>query len=93
MDKEGQAKEARPMVAFCGIGGRSGKFASELLQLNPAAKIKNFELSLIEWCHIGGELVNPGTQEPTDVVHGFAQRFADLFPASGYKVVLEPAVG
>jgi len=86
MHLEQQAKEARPMVAFCGIGGRAGKFAAELLQVNPDAKIKNFELSLIEWCHIGGELVHPDTQEPTDDVHTFTEEFSTMFPASGYKL-------
>eukprot|EP00747_Dinoflagellata_sp_TGD_P194649 gnl/TRDRNA2_/TRDRNA2_62321_c0_seq2.p2 gnl/TRDRNA2_/TRDRNA2_62321_c0~~gnl/TRDRNA2_/TRDRNA2_62321_c0_seq2.p2 ORF type:complete len:238 (+),score=69.17 gnl/TRDRNA2_/TRDRNA2_62321_c0_seq2:31-714(+) len=92
-DMDSQSKETRPMVVYCGIGGRSGAYAAELLKANPSANVRNFELSLIEWCHKGGELVNPETKELTKKVHGWGEKFAAMYPVEGYEVVLEPPVG
>jgi len=72
------------VIPFCTIGGRSGTYCQKLSEMaeKPWTEIKNFELSLIGWCHNGGKLVDP-QGNPTLKVHpGFNPRAAGAFPVA-----------
>lgn len=76
------------VVTFCTIGGRSCGFAKKLLEMpsQPWAEVRNYELSLIDWCHVGGELVDL-KGEPTTRVHAGSEACVGMFPVAGYEVV------
>ncbi|CAE8587581.1 unnamed protein product [Polarella glacialis] len=87
---EARSGESRPVVTYCTIGSRCSQHAALLLQATPDANVRSLHLSLVGWCHAGGELVKPETSEPTKRVHAHTEDFARMFPGSGYEVVLEP---
>mmetsp|Transcript_6853 Transcript_6853/g.18954 ORF Transcript_6853/g.18954 Transcript_6853/m.18954 type:complete len:155 (-) Transcript_6853:30-494(-) len=87
-DVESLSKETRPIVVYCGIGGRSGNMCAKILEANPAAQVKNFELSMIGWCHFGGDLVDTVSKEPTNRVHAFNETFKEMYPVGGFDVVV-----
>merc|ERR1719375_796499 len=83
----------RDVVCYCGIGGRSGQFMKELIASEGDRSLwrslRNFETSMIGWCHAGGPLVDPAGQA-TKRVHGWAPQFAAMYPQEGFVVVTEP---
>lgn len=83
----------KAVVCYCGIGGRSGNFIKDIVQVvgvdTPWASIRNFETSMIGWCHAGGQLVD-ANGAPTTKVHGWSAKFAAMYPETGFEVVVEP---
>ncbi|VEP16732.1 putative Rhodanese-like protein [Hyella patelloides LEGE 07179] len=57
-----------PIVAYCTIGYRSGKYAQKLLK--QGLSIFNLEGSLLAWSHIDGELVNSSGETKQIHVYG-----------------------
>ena len=82
------------MVCFCGIGGRSGKFAAsdDLAQhrnLAAGGVIRNLAGSTMAWAHAGLPFVDTKTGLPTKRVHGTSAEWAVHYPQKkGYDVVL-----
>lgn len=76
------------IVTYCTIGGRSCGYAKKLLDMpsQPWAEVRNFELSMMEWCHLGLPLVDP-SGAPTTRVHPCIPAMMDFFPVMGYEVV------
>ena len=76
-----QSYQGATVVAYCTIGGRSGRFAKGLVD----AGVKAFNLrgAILAWTHAGGELVD--TEGPTRRVHVHDRKF-DL-TADGYESV------
>uniref|UniRef100_A0A6U3RX31 Rhodanese domain-containing protein n=1 Tax=Ditylum brightwellii TaxID=49249 RepID=A0A6U3RX31_9STRA len=97
--KIGSNIDVDEVIAYCGIGGRSGSFIknefngeegafASLLTEGKIAKVLNFELSMIGWCWADGELADAAG--PTKNVHGCGEMFASMYPQDGrYNVVLE----
>ena len=69
------------VVTYCTIGGRSGRYANDLL----AAGVKAYNLrgAILAWTHAGGELID--TEGPTKRVHVHGRKFA--LTAEGYEPV------
>eukprot|EP00419_Tripos_fusus_P013058 CAMPEP_0172669102 /NCGR_PEP_ID=MMETSP1074-20121228/9476_1 /TAXON_ID=2916 /ORGANISM="Ceratium fusus, Strain PA161109" /LENGTH=232 /DNA_ID=CAMNT_0013485839 /DNA_START=83 /DNA_END=781 /DNA_ORIENTATION=- len=84
--------EGKLVVPYCTLGLASAAVANELLksEKRPWAEVRNFELSLVGWCHQGGELLD-SSGAPTMRVHGVRSDVAALFPVSNYEVILESA--
>lgn len=55
----------------------------------PWRSIRNFETSMIGWCHVGGPLAD-ATGTATKRVHGWSAKFAAMYPEEGFEVVVEP---
>ncbi len=73
--------EGAIVVTYCTIGGRSGKYAGQLV----AEGVKAFNLkgAILAWTHGGGELVD--TEGATKRVHVHDRKFA--LTAEGYEPV------
>ncbi len=73
--------EGATVVTYCTIGGRSGKYAGQLV----AEGLKAFNLkgAILAWTHGGGELVD--AEGPTKRVHVHDRKFA--LTAEGYEPV------
>lgn len=73
--------EGATVVTYCTIGGRSGKYAGQLV----AEGLKAFNLkgAILAWTHGGGELVD--TEGATKRVHVHDRKFA--LTAEGYEPV------
>lgn len=56
-----------PIIPYCAIGGRSGKYAKEMKEIYEECDIFNYKGSFIDWCHNGGSVVNK-LGEPTKEV-------------------------
>lgn len=62
-----------PIVVYCTIGYRSGKYAAKLLQQKDL-KIFNLKGSILSWSHKGGELIDQaGTK--TKKIHVLGQKW------------------
>lgn len=87
-DPEGLGKD-KIIVAHCTIGGRSAAFCQKLQDMpsKPWAEVRNFELSLVDWCHAGFELVD-STGAATKRVHIFGPKMEPLFPVEGYELTM-----
>lgn len=70
-----------PIVVYCTIGYRSGKYAQKLQE--QGLNVFNLEGSLLAWSHIGGELVNSSGK--TKQIHVFGKKWQ--LAANGYKPV------
>merc|ERR550537_1495629 len=46
-----------PIIPYCAIGGRSGKYAKGLKEIYEECDIFNYKGSFIDWCHNGGAVV------------------------------------
>ncbi len=73
----------RPIVTFCTIGARSGRYAATLRRRG--WEVLNLEGSLLAWTHVGGPLVDSAGQ-PTRRVHVYGKRWA--LTAEGYEPVI-----
>ena len=73
--------EGTTIVTYCTIGGRSGRYAGQLV----AEGLNAFNLkgAILAWTHGGGELVN--AEGPTKRVHVHDRKFA--LTADGYEPV------
>lgn len=71
----------QPIVVYCTIGYRSGKYAQNLYK--QGLNIFNLKGSLLAWSHIGGELVNNSGK--TKDVHVFGNKWA--LTADDYQAV------
>jgi rhodanese-related sulfurtransferase len=84
--------EGKHVVAYCGIGGRSGKFLANELPAEVASKcasVSNLAGSTIAWAHAGHPFIDLKTGEPTSRVHAGGEMWKPLYPAGkGYEVVL-----
>jgi rhodanese-related sulfurtransferase len=84
--------EGKHVVAYCGIGGRSGKFLANDMPADVASKcasVSNFAGSTIAWAHAGLPFVDPKTGEDTNRVHAGGEPWKPLYPVGkGYEVVL-----
>ncbi len=60
-----------PIVVYCTIGYRSGKYAQKLYQ--QGLNIFNLEGSILAWSHIGGELLN--SLGKTQKIHVFGKKW------------------
>mmetsp|Transcript_2860 Transcript_2860/g.7272 ORF Transcript_2860/g.7272 Transcript_2860/m.7272 type:complete len:609 (-) Transcript_2860:237-2063(-) len=85
------------LVAFCTIGGRSGKFCeSLLLKLKcedagsscRAPQVRSIHGGMCAWLHEGGGLVDSGGM-PTRRMHPWTLAFLDLFPVEGLQLVCD----
>lgn len=80
------------VVTFCTIGGRSGKYAKELLERPEAShvwsSVRNLALGAVGWFHEGGTLVD-SEGNPTTKVHACSEAMIPMFPVS-CEVTLEP---
>ena len=78
------------VVAYCTIGGRSGKFVKQFVAAHPRVeekvRVRNFKCSLIDWLHVGGVVVDSGGH-PTKRVHAWGASQVNFFPA-GIETVL-----
>ena len=74
--------ERRPVVCYCTIGYRSGKYAEKLREDGWDAY--NLRGSILAWTHAGKPLVTPGGEE-TKRVHVYGEKW-DL-AAKGYESV------
>ncbi len=76
-----ESYEGATIVTYCTIGGRSGRYANDLL----AAGVKAYNLrgAILAWTHAGGDLVD--TEGPTRRVHVHGRKFA--LTADGYEPV------
>merc|ERR1719373_270848 len=70
------------VVAFCAIGGRSGKFLKQFEADNAAAEFKCYNLagSVMAWLHAGEFLVD-GSGAKTTRVHGAGEVWLQYFPS------------
>ena len=73
--------QEKPIVVYCTIGYRSGKYAKELYQ--QGFQVKNLVGGLLAWSHIQGELVN--NNGVTSQVHVYKKKFQLV--ADGYQAV------
>ena len=73
--------EGATLVTYCTIGGRSGRYAGQLV----AEGLKAFNLkgAILAWTHGGGDLVD--SEGPTKRVHVHDRKFA--LTADGYEPV------
>jgi len=69
--------KSMPIIPYCAIGGRSGKYAKELKELFEECDIYNYKGSFIDWCHNDGELVT-SHGKPTKEV--FIGNLEDYYP-------------
>ena len=76
-EQDESAHEGATVVAYCTIGGRSGKFAKRLH--DKGWKVFNLRGSLLGWTHAGGAL--DCDEGPTRRVHVFRSKFS-LAPES-----------
>ena len=60
-----------PIVVYCTIGYRSGKYAQKLRQ--KGLNVFNLEGSLLAWSHVNGELVNSSGK--TQKIHVFGRKW------------------
>lgn len=72
----------RPVVVYCTIGGRSGKYAQRLHA--EGVNVTNMAGAILAWTHAGGALVDPDGN-PTKRVHTHSSRFG--LTADGYEPV------
>ncbi|QDT07580.1 hypothetical protein K227x_60080 [Rubripirellula lacrimiformis] len=63
----------RTVIPYCTIGGRSGRYANQLLQ--EGAKVKNFKGSILEWVKAEMPVVTLDGK-PTRRVHIYSDRYA-----------------
>lgn len=70
-----------PVVCYCTIGGRSGRYATELRRRGIDAY--NMPGAILAWSHEGGELVRDG--EPTMQLHTHGPSYE--LAADGYEMV------
>jgi len=91
------AMKPHMLVAFCTIGGRSGKFCENLLLKlesgeagNPcrALQVRSVHGGICAWLHEGGGLVDPSGM-PTRRVHPWTSAFMDLFPVERLQLVCD----
>ncbi len=73
--------EGATVVTYCTIGGRSGRYAGQLVA--QGVKVFNLKGAILAWTHGGGELVD--TEGPTTRVHVHDSKFA--LTADGYEPV------
>ncbi|KAK9865457.1 hypothetical protein WJX84_005824 [Apatococcus fuscideae] len=63
-----------PLVAYCTVGFRSGKYAQQLME--EGFNVKNFKGSIIAWTQEGFPLVkDTSSNEPTKRVHIFGEQW------------------
>jgi len=83
-------------VMFCTVGGRSGKFCLEVLDLLSSGslrsqgpvQVRNMLGGIAAWLHGGGRLVDPAGI-PTRRVHTWVIPFMDLFPVGKLQLVVD----
>lgn len=80
------ADAGRRVVAACTIGARSCDAVARWTRDHPdaaaAARVANFDGSLVAWAHRGLPLVDPATGEPTMRIHSYNSFFSRYVPAT-----------
>ncbi len=80
-EKHSDLYKVKPIVVYCTIGYRSGKYAKELYE--QGFQVSNLVGGILSWSHIQGDLVN--NTGATNQVHVYKQRFKLV--ADGYQAV------
>ncbi|CAJ1338297.1 unnamed protein product [Effrenium voratum] len=84
-------------LAFCTVGGRSGRFCHEMLtdpeKFGVQCQAQNSQMKSVlggiaAWVHADGPLIDP-SGALTRKVSPWCQAFMDLFPVSGLELVLD----
>jgi rhodanese-related sulfurtransferase len=81
----------RTFLAFCTIGGRSGRFCEEYLACarrgqHAGVQMRSLLGGIAAWLHAGGCLADRAAT-PTRMVHPWTAAFMDLFPVVGVQLV------
>jgi len=71
-EKDRKQYDGRTVIAYCTIGGRSAKYASELAKTG--IRVKNFKGSILEWVGAELPLVTLDGKE-TNKVHIYSDRY------------------
>jgi rhodanese-related sulfurtransferase len=71
-EKDREQYKGKTVIAYCTVGGRSGKYASELAK--QGIPVKNFKGSILEWVNAELPLVTLDGK-PTNRVHLYSDRY------------------
>lgn len=77
-------------VAFCTIGGRSGRYIESLQEeiAGTEVQVRSIMGGLAAWLHVGGGLVDSANM-PTRQVHPWTHAFMDLFPVDDLQMACD----
>ena len=64
--------QGKLVIAYCTIGVRSGRYASDLIR--KGWKARNYRGSILDWCDHNSPLTHNG--EVTNLVHTYSQRYS-----------------
>jgi rhodanese-related sulfurtransferase len=78
------------IVCHCTAGFRSG-YAAANLQARLGRPVYNLHGGIIQWANEGGEIVDPNTKEPTNLVNPFSQQWGQ-YVKKELKVTFEGRV-